>query len=108
MEVFTVVAGNDAQRQRELANRYLQQTTDQLAKLDAAIQAGAASDVKRIAHSAAGSSAMCGMAGLVPLLRELERMGHENELADAAAAFVKVEKEFGRIKLFLQSCTNRS
>jgi len=108
MEVFTVVAGNDAQRQRELANRYLQQTTDQLAKLDAAIQAGAASDVKRIAHSAAGSSAMCGMAGLVPLLCELERMGHENELADAAAAFVNVEKEFGRIKLFLQSCINRS
>ena len=108
MEVFTVVAGNDVQRQRELANRYLRQTIDQLAKLDAAIQAGAASDVKRIAHSAAGSSAMCGMVGLVPLLCELERMGHENELADAAAAFVKVEKEFGRIKLFLQSYANRS
>lgn len=51
---------------------------------------------------------MCGMVGLVPLLCELERMGHENKLAGAAAAFVKVEKEFGRIKLFLQSCTNRS
>ncbi len=104
-EVFAEVAGDGERRKRELADRYLLQANGQLAKLDAAIQASAAGEVKRIAHNVAGSSAMCGMVDLVPLLRELERMGHENNLSEATAAYAKVQKEFERIQEFLQDYT---
>jgi PAS domain S-box-containing protein len=103
LEIFTEVAGRGVQRQRDLADRYLLQASSQFAKLDAAIQTGSAAEVKRIAHSVAGSSAMCGMVNLVPLLRELERLGHENKLADAAATYARAQEEFGRIKEFLQN-----
>ena len=102
LEIFTEVAGRGVQRQRDLADRYLLQASSQFAKLDAAIQTGSATEVKRIAHSVAGSSAMCGMVNLVPLLRELERMGHQNNLTEVATAFTRAQEEFGRIKEFLQ------
>ena len=102
MEIFGEVAGG-AQRQHELAERYLLQASDQLAKLAAAIDAGAANEVKHVAHSVAGSSAMCGMVDIVPLLRELERMGHENNLIKAAGAYTKVKEEFERITVFLHN-----
>ncbi|HUI05907.1 MAG TPA: ATP-binding protein [Verrucomicrobiae bacterium] len=105
MEVFAEVAGEGERRKRELADRYLLQAGNQLAQLDGAIQAGTAGEVKRIAHSVAGSSAMCGMVGLVPLLRELERMGHENNLTEATGAYARVQEEFERIKEYLQDYT---
>src|SRR5205814_4691602 len=64
---------------RELVTLYLDQTGGQLEQLEAAIQAGTAQDVRRLAHSCAGASATCGMSRLVPLLRELERQGYEEK-----------------------------
>jgi CheY-like chemotaxis protein/HPt (histidine-containing phosphotransfer) domain-containing protein len=101
-EVFMELAGNDAPRAQELSERYLRQTTEQLAKLRDAIATGAASDVKRIAHSAAGSSAMCGMKPILALLRELERMGQTGQLAAAPRAYGKVTDEFARIEQCLR------
>ena len=69
---------------RELATLYLNQTSEQVEQLEAAVQAGAAQEVRRIAHSCAGASATCGMKRLVPALRELERQGHEEKLTTAA------------------------
>ena len=91
------MAGNDALRLQELSERYLWQTTEQFAKLRDAIATGAAPDVKRIAHGAAGSSAMCGMNPMVTLLRELERMGQTGRLADAPRVYAGVKAEFARI-----------
>jgi CheY-like chemotaxis protein/HPt (histidine-containing phosphotransfer) domain-containing protein len=100
-EVFKELAGNDVPRLRELSERYLQQTTEQFAKLRDAIATGAATDIKRIAHSAAGSSAMCGMNPIVALLRELERMGQMGQLADAPRVYTEVKDELARIARFL-------
>jgi HPt (histidine-containing phosphotransfer) domain-containing protein len=101
--MFTELAGNNTERVRELADRYVRQTTDQLAKLRDAIATGVVSDVKRIAHSAAGSSAMCGMNPMLALLRELERMGQTGQLAGAPRVYAQVEQEFGRIGQFLNA-----
>jgi len=101
-ETFEELAGNDAARLQELSERYLQQTTGQFAKLRNAIATGAAPDVKRIAHSAAGSSAMCGMNPMVAFLRELERMGQLGQLADAPRVYARIEDELARITQFFR------
>jgi CheY-like chemotaxis protein len=87
----------------ELASLYLTQTGEQLEKLASAVAAGAASDVRRIAHSCAGASATCGMRQLVPLLRELERQGFEGVLTNAGQLAEEVEREFRRIRSFLEA-----
>jgi hypothetical protein len=58
-----------------------------------AIAADVAANVKNVAHKVIGSSAMC----------ELERMGHDYQLADAERVFARVEQEFARIKAFFAS-----
>ena len=70
----------DPDNLRELVTLYLDQTREQMGQIEAAIQAGAAQEVRRLAHSCAGASATCGMRRLVPLLRELERQGFEEQL----------------------------
>jgi PAS domain S-box-containing protein len=103
LEILMDLAGDNEERLQELAGRYVRQTAEQLFKLRDAIATGVAPDVKSIAHSAAGSSAMCGMTPMVALLRELERMGQNNQLAAAPGAYSEVEKEFARIKQFLDT-----
>jgi HPt (histidine-containing phosphotransfer) domain-containing protein len=61
-------------------------------RLAAAIAAGAAEEVRQIAHRCAGSSASCGMLGVVPPLRDLERMGKEKRLEAATGAFAELER----------------
>ncbi len=98
LEIFLEVAGNNMQRLQELADRYVTQTTLQLAKLRDAVATGAAAEIKCIAHSAAGSSAMCGMTHLVELLRDLEQCGHDGRLARTPGLYSEIETEFERIK----------
>jgi len=88
---------------RELATLYLDQTTGQLDQLEIAIETANATDVRRIAHSCAGASATCGMRRLVPLLRELERRGFENELAGTAELCREALREFESVRKFLEA-----
>ncbi|MGA2139044.1 MAG: Hpt domain-containing protein [Verrucomicrobiia bacterium] len=99
MEIFLEVAGKE-ERIPETAHRYTEQTREHLETLRKAITAGIAADVKSVAHKVAGSSAMCGMNAMVVLLRDLERTGHERQLANAGRVFAQVEQEFVRIKAF--------
>src|ERR1039457_7617410 len=80
MEIFLEIAGNE-ERIPEMARRYTEQAREHLEKLQKAIAAGIAADVKSLAHKVGGSSAMCGMNALAVMLRELERMGHESRWA---------------------------
>jgi HPt (histidine-containing phosphotransfer) domain-containing protein len=82
---------------------YIRQTTEQIIKLRDAIATGAATDVKRVAHGAAGSSAMCGMDPLLTLFRELERIGNTGRLAEAPRVYTRVQEEFTRIEQFLHA-----
>jgi HPt (histidine-containing phosphotransfer) domain-containing protein len=66
--------------------------------LEAAIAGGSAEDVRQIAHRCAGSSASCGMLGVVPPLRDLERLGKERRLADAPRAFAELERRLGMVR----------
>lgn len=86
---------------RELVTLYLNQTSDQMEQLEAAVQAGNAADVRRLAHSCSGASATCGMRRLVPLLRELERQGFEANLTSAVELCHQAGREFESIRSFL-------
>jgi CheY-like chemotaxis protein len=88
---------------RDLITLYLKQTTGQVEQLAAAIKAGSAQDVRRVAHSCAGASATCGMSRIVTFLRQLEQQGDEGNLANAPELSHQVEEEFKRIRAFLES-----
>jgi len=85
----------------DILDLYLGQMSENLPKLTAAIEAGNAGDVDLIAHNCAGSSANCGMMALVEPLRNLERMGREEQLEGAVILGAQINKEFERVKLFL-------
>jgi CheY-like chemotaxis protein/nitrogen-specific signal transduction histidine kinase len=91
----------DKDNLRELVTLYLEQTEDQVKQLEAAVRADSAKEVRRLAHSCAGASATCGMRRLVPLLRELERQGSEEQLTNAIQLSDQVKEELGCIREFL-------
>ena len=83
---------------QELSERYRRQTSGQLNQLRDAIATGAAADVRRIAHSATGSSAMCGLNPIAALLGDLERTAQTGQLADAPRMYGQIKNEFARIE----------
>ncbi|PAW83166.1 MAG: hybrid sensor histidine kinase/response regulator [Pedosphaera sp. Tous-C6FEB] len=91
----------------ELVELYLTQTASQITSIRTAIAAGQVAEVRRIAHSAAGANATCGMQGVVASLRALERMGESGDIAEAPAHIEAVSKEFDRIKAYLEQHTKR-
>jgi signal transduction histidine kinase/HPt (histidine-containing phosphotransfer) domain-containing protein len=87
---------------RELVSLYLNQTTQQLEQLRAAVDQGNAERINRLAHSCAGASSTCGMVAIVPLLRDLESLAADNDLANAPKLFTSILEEFQRIRKFLE------
>jgi CheY-like chemotaxis protein/HPt (histidine-containing phosphotransfer) domain-containing protein len=103
MERMLDFTNGDPNSLRELVMLYIDQTATQVEQIAAAVQAGAAGEVRRLAHSCAGASATCGMRRMVPILRELERQGYEQKLTNAAELSRQVGDEFGRIRDFLEA-----
>jgi CheY-like chemotaxis protein len=103
MERLLDFSDGSADNLRELIALYLKQTTEQLEQLAAAVQAGLAPEVRRLAHSCAGASATCGMVRIVPLLRELERQGEEKNLTSASELCRQARAEFDCIRQFLDA-----
>jgi len=101
MDRLSEFTSNDPESLSELITLYCQQTTDQLTKLRTAIGKGIAEDVRKVAHSCAGSSATCGMNAIVPSLRELERISGTGSLQGAAGLIEQADAEFERIRQFL-------
>jgi len=91
---------------RELVTLYVKQTGQQVAQLEAAVQANNAAEVRRIAHSCAGASATCGITRILPPLRELERQGYEGQLTNAAELCGQIARDFERIRNFLSPYVN--
>jgi PAS domain S-box-containing protein len=98
MTLLADASGHDEARMRDLIGLYARQMAEQVPLLGAAIAAGAAGEVRRIAHRCAGSSASCGVLGVVSPLRELERMGKERRLADAPRVFAELEQQLEKVR----------
>jgi PAS domain S-box-containing protein len=86
---------------KRLIDLYLTQAGPMLDGLHEAIQTNSSGDVARIAHKLVGSSISCGVEAFTQPLRELERLGHEGDLAGAHALFEDVRHKFPRVQSVL-------
>jgi two-component system, sensor histidine kinase and response regulator len=102
MKRLHLVMGEDPEEVSDILGVYLEQMSESLERLHAAIESGDAGEVDLIAHNCAGVSATCGMVAVVEPLRELERMGRAGRLAGAATLGAQVGREFERIRDFLR------
>src|SRR6185436_15596265 len=103
MERLMDFAGGNRDSYTELVTLYSTQTAEQLAEIRAAVNEGDAGKASLVSHSCAGASATCGMVCMVPLLRQLEMLSHNNQLPAVAALIPDVEREFERLKNHLQT-----
>ncbi len=101
MERLAEFTSGDNDSLTELISLYLGQTTEQLAKLRSCIENGSTDEVRKVAHSCAGSSATCGMTAMVPSLREIERVAMGGALEGAMDLLIQSESQFERVKTFL-------
>jgi HPt (histidine-containing phosphotransfer) domain-containing protein len=83
----------DTALMRELMEMYFTQADQIMTGLKKAVEARSVGDVDHYAHKLAGSSLACGLAAIVPPLRQMEigaKAGHLNDaeasLAEAAAS----------------------
>ena len=106
MERLLDFANGDKDNLRELVELYLQQTAKQITQLITAVETHNGEEVKHLAHSCAGASSTCGMTGIAPLLRELERQGYEGLQPNAPQLALDTSREFERIKTFLINYLN--
>ena len=103
MERLHDFTSGNTEELRDLINLYLKQTSEQVIQLVTAVRSGNAPEVRRLAHSCSGASATCGMAAILPPLRELEREGEAGQLIHSADLAGQVEHEFNRIRTFLET-----
>jgi HPt (histidine-containing phosphotransfer) domain-containing protein len=101
MDRLNDLTDGNADSYRELVELYVKQTTQQMEQIQNAIRANDTAEVRRVAHSCAGASATLGMVRLVPMLRDLEKQGHDGKLTTAAQVCENAAREFKIIQNFL-------
>jgi CheY-like chemotaxis protein/HPt (histidine-containing phosphotransfer) domain-containing protein len=106
MEILNDLTDGNADSLRELVDLFIKQTSQQLEQLEAAVRANKPEDVRRVAHSCAGTSATLGMTRFVPLLRKLERQGASGMLTSATQVYEDTACEFKLIQNFLTAQLN--
>jgi len=95
------LAGGKQRKMQELVDRYTREANDAMNHLRSAVETSSAPLVKQWAHKLAGSSATCGMLALVPLLRELERLGQIADVSSGPELLRHIGAEFERTQQFL-------
>jgi HPt (histidine-containing phosphotransfer) domain-containing protein len=89
--------GGDEDLLRELCEMFLAESPKLLQKLREAIAEADSQEVMRAAHSLKGELGYLGAEGAVQAARELEDMGHENNLSRAAELFTLLERELASL-----------
>jgi CheY-like chemotaxis protein/HPt (histidine-containing phosphotransfer) domain-containing protein len=102
LDRLTEMGGTEPAGIKELVDLYLSQTKTQLQDLQVAVQNASCKDIERIAHKAAGASATCGMSAIVPILRQLEKLGRENNPQPALPLVAQAETALRLITEFLE------
>ncbi|MBK8001182.1 MAG: response regulator [Verrucomicrobia bacterium] len=103
MERLNDFAGGSLENYNELVALYIKQTTEQLDQIRTAISERNSERMSRLAHSCAGASATCGMAAIVPLLRQVEYLGHDEKIDEASGILPSIDLEFERLKRYLET-----
>jgi two-component system sensor histidine kinase/response regulator len=82
---------------------YLEETSVNIDQLTTAIEAGDVQEVGRLAHSCVGTSGTCGIVGLAPVFRELEKQARAGSLANAPEILVRIKEGFGQVSAIIES-----
>jgi len=85
----------------ELIDFYLECTREQIAAIDAAVDAGDIAAIELLAHRLAGSNAISGTVAIVQPLAELEQIANAGSLQGAADRVAEAREAFERIRTFL-------
>ena len=86
---------------RTLVRIFLEDMTQMIGELRAAVTGGDAAEVRLLAHRTAGSSAACGAGGLAEVLAELEEAARNGRLEESGAMMTAIDTELDRVTLFL-------
>ena len=81
----------------ELIDIYLAQFEKQLQEIKTAIETKNSEMLFTVAHKAVGGNATFGMNGVVPALRQLEKMGKDSEFDGAPELLASIRNEFTAI-----------
>jgi CheY-like chemotaxis protein len=103
MQRLRDVSGDTPEHLREIVGLYLSEASALIPQLQAAVQAGQAEKIERLAHRLVGASANCGIISIVAPLRELERMGRSHRLDGAERLSTAVTDQFELVEQFLTS-----
>jgi signal transduction histidine kinase/DNA-binding LytR/AlgR family response regulator len=101
MQRLNDLTDNSVENLRELVEMYCQQTGQQFMQIDAALAANKAEEVRRVAHSCAGSSATLGMMRLGQIMRRLEKEAAAGTLTNAVQICEDARREYQEVKQFL-------
>jgi len=93
--------GDEPTELSKTLNLYMETMSENLGQLAAALALGDCNEIESIAHSCAGTSAVCGMTGVVDPFRELEVVAREGNLTKASRALAQAKQEFERLQTFL-------
>jgi HPt (histidine-containing phosphotransfer) domain-containing protein len=95
------MTGDDQAFVDELVDTYLEDAVNQLAALDAAVDAGDPAALTRPAHSMKSSSMNVGALELGQLCRELEELGRAGSLDGAADRVAEARHQFEAVRTSL-------
>jgi PAS domain S-box-containing protein len=95
--------GGDKQLLAEMVGVFETDAPDLLDRIQKAIAAHDVKELREAAHALKGSVANFTQGPPFDLVRKLERLGHENQLAGAAQLFQQLKKEIGRLMRSLQA-----
>lgn len=101
LERFREFSAFDDEAMRELAELYIEQTGEQLNKLRAAAIVSDFEEVRRIAHSCAGSSYTCGMNKIGDQFRALETQATDSPGGQTTKPVDEIERSYSRVVEYL-------
>lgn len=101
MDRLLEMVNHEPAQLREIVQMYLAESDRVMLELRASVQAGDWGETERLAHRLGGTSATCGMIGLVRPLRELEMTAGEGRWSKNQALLLEAARQLARVSAAL-------
>ncbi len=102
MERMREFSAYDEAAMHELGNLYIEQTGQQIVRLQTAYREKNIEEVRRLAHSCAGGSFTCGMTPIGETFRLIETIAGEGDFGRLSVPMAGVDAQFQAIERFLR------
>lgn len=107
LDEFRAIMGEEAEEAvAELISIFLELSPQRLAALRQAMDGGDGEQLWKVAHALKSSSASLGAMRLSALCSELEDMGRDGRLEEAAEKVARAEEEYEKVKRALEDRSN--